>query len=80
MRLRTARLVPLLLLCGLSLPACAVPSPPPALSRGLTECQAQPPAPDDPSDAELAEWILATVEAGEDCRGRLAGVREVLLP
>lgn len=73
------RVVPLLLLSVLLLPACE--SPRPVVPGSLLDCLPRPPIPDDNADdATLAEFIVALDERGEDCAGRLARVREVLLP
>jgi len=36
--------------------------------------------PDAPDDPALARWVLDLAEAGEDCRARLARVREIVTP
>lgn len=70
----------------LALTACAppVPAPPPrpalALAPGLLVCRPRPPVPSIEQDADLMLWIVDLDEAGEDCRGRLARVRDVIDP
>ena len=70
----------------LALTACAQPAPAPpprpalALSQGLLNCRPRPPVPAIEQDADLMLWIVDLDEAGEDCRGRLARVREVIGP
>ena len=69
----------------LALTACAqpVPAPPPpalALTRDLLICRPRPPVPAIEQDADLMLWIVDIDEAGEDCRQRLARVREVIGP
>lgn len=73
--------VPLFLLCATLSPGCAPSVPvlvPPVVPPGLLACQAQPPPPDAPDDSALALWILDLAAAGDDCRGRLARVKELL--
>lgn len=60
-----------------------VPQPvPPA----LLDCASEPPRPkgelpgDVLSDIQIALLFAATVEAGRDCRGRLARVRDLVRP
>lgn len=69
----------------LALTACALPAPAPpppalALAPGLLVCRPRPPVPAIEQDADLMLWIVDLDEAGEDCRGRLARVREVIGP
>lgn len=81
------RLQLVLLLC-LSAPfwtACA-PLPPAVQVERLTvptsllTCAVAPPPPGDPvTDADLARWILDLSAAGDDCRGRLARVRDMVV-
>lgn len=64
-----------------ALSGCAPPAPPPpalALAQTLLTCRAEPPVPDLTEDADLMRYVLDLIEAGEDCRARLARVREVL--
>ncbi len=75
-----------LLLFALVSTACALPEPvaPPrpalALAPSLTTCRPRPPVPVIEQDADLMLWVLDLDEAGEDCRQRLARVREVSGP
>lgn len=74
-----ARLAPHLLLFALLSTGCA--SPRPLVPSSLLSCLPRPTLPDDSADdASLAEFIVQLDERGEDCAGRLARVREVLLP
>lgn len=69
------------LLCALALTACAPAAPPPpalSLAPSLLVCRGEPPVADFPNDAAFMGWVLDLVEAGEDCRQRLARVREVV--
>lgn len=67
----------------MALSACAPAVPPrPALSLApsLLTCRSEPAVPDLTEDAVLMTWIVDVIEAGEDCRSRLARVREVIGP
>lgn len=46
----------------------------------LLVCRPEPAVPDIAEDAHLMLYVLDLVEAGEDCRSRLARVREVIGP
>jgi len=79
--------VRLRLLLLLPLAACAAPSPPVVRTErlevpaSLLACLPQPEPPGaGADDSALARWILDLAEAGEDCRGRLARVAEVVTP
>jgi hypothetical protein len=68
----------LLLLLGLI--GCAPanrPAPGLTLAPSLLACRDEPPVPDMTSDADLMGFLLDVIEAGEDCRTRLARVREI---
>lgn len=82
------RLLPALMLClsALSLTGCgAVVAPQVRAERlevpdSLLACLPEPQPPGDPvTDADLARWVLALAEAGEDCRGRLGHVRGLVV-
>jgi hypothetical protein len=51
---------------------------PPVVPPSLLACQPQPAPPDPVDDTALALWIVDLALAGEDCRGRLARVKELL--
>ena len=73
------RLAPRLLLSALPLMGCAPPHQ--VIPASLLACQDRPAVPAaGADDAMLAEYVVALDERGEDCAGRLARVREVLLP
>ncbi len=73
------RLAPRLLLSALPLMGCAPPHQ--VVPASLLACQARPAVPGaGADDAMLADYVVALDERGEDCAGRLARVREVLLP
>ncbi len=82
MRLRRAP-VPAALLSLLCLTGCAAgPEPAPrvevvriAVPAALLSCQPAPVPPTMADDRDLARYILALADAGEDCRDRLARVR-----
>ena len=46
-----------------------------AVPASLLECQPQPALELTLDDHAVARWMLDTVEAGEDCRGKLRLVR-----
>ena len=60
-------------LCGLLLTGCAQRKV--AVPASLLECQPQPGLELTMDDHAVARWILDTVDAGEDCRGKLRLVR-----
>jgi hypothetical protein len=71
------------MLCAL--PSCASPGPPvllrPDVPASLLTCAAEPPPPDLDAagwDRALALWIVDLGAAGEDCRGRLSRLKELL--
>lgn len=73
------------LLCGLSLTACASPEPivtteyvRPVIPPQLRDCAAEPPPPEDITDRAVALWLLDLVAAGADCRHRLAALVEAV--
>ena len=69
----------LLLLLGLI--GCAPvsrPAPALTLAPSLLACRDEPPVPAMTSDADLMVFLLDVIEAGEDCRSRLARVREIV--
>ncbi len=71
------------LLCAWGLSACApaaLPPPPLSLAPSLLTCRPEPAVPELREDADLMRYVLDLVEAGEDCRERLARVREVIGP
>lgn len=51
-----------------------------AVPDSLLRCQPQPLLELSMDDQALARWVLDTVEAGEDCRGKLALVRGLVAP
>jgi hypothetical protein len=68
----------LLLLLGLI--GCAPanrPAPGLTLAPSLLACRDEPPVPAMTNDADLMAYLLDVIEAGEDCRSRLARVREI---
>jgi hypothetical protein len=67
------------LLLLLALIGCAPPRPAPglALAPSLLNCRDEPPVPAMTSDADLMGFLLDVIEAGDDCRTRLARVREI---
>lgn len=68
------------LLLLLALSACApAKRPPPAISLApsLLNCRDEPPVPAMTRDADLMAFLLDVIEAGDDCRTRLARVREI---
>ena len=65
-------------LCALSLTACAPRKA--AVPASLLECQPQPALELTMDDHAIARWLLDTVEAGEDCRGKLRLVRGLVAP
>ena len=70
-----------LLLCATLLWGCGPSRPvllPPVVPPSLLACQPQPAPPDPVDDTALALWIVDLALAGEDCRGRLARVKELL--
>lgn len=46
----------------------------------LLVCRAEPAVPELTEDAVIMLYVLDLVEAGEDCRSRLARVREIIGP
>jgi hypothetical protein len=66
----------------LALSACALPDPPPArlVPPTLLVCRPEPAVPELTEDAVLMFFVLDLIEAGEDCRSRLARVREIVGP
>lgn len=75
-----------LLPCVLLLTACAgqpvvTEAPRLVVPPSLLSCQEQPQPPaDGADDTALAHWILDLAAAGDDCRGKLAAVRRVVVP
>lgn len=68
---------------ALALTACVQPAPTPAalsLAPSLLTCRDEPMVPDMQNDADFMGYVIDVIEAGEDCRGRLARVREVAGP
>jgi hypothetical protein len=65
-------------LCGLLLTGCAQPKV--AVPASLLECQPQPALELTMDDHAVARWMLDTVDAGEDCRGKLRLVRGLVQP
>lgn len=59
---------------------CAPVPPPLVVPPTLLACLPAPAVPDAPDDPALARWVLDLAEAGEDCRARLARVREIVTP
>ena len=60
--------------CGASPPVLVRQVIPPS----LLSCQPQPAPPDEADDTALALWIVDLAAAGDDCRGRLGRVKELL--
>ena len=65
-------------LCGLLLTGCAPRKV--AAPASLLECQPQPALELTMDDHAIARWLLDTVDAGEDCRGKLRLVRGLVAP
>jgi hypothetical protein len=65
-------------LCGLLLTGCAPRKV--AVPASLLECQPQPALELTMDDHAVARWMLDTVDAGEDCRGKLRLVRGLVAP
>ena len=65
-------------LCVLSLTGCAPRKV--AVPASLLECQPQPALELTMDDHAIARWLLDTVDAGEDCRGKLRLVRGLVAP
>ena len=65
-------------LCGLLLTGCAPRKV--AVPASLLECQPQPALELAMDDHAIARWLLDTVDAGEDCRGKLRLVRGLVAP
>jgi hypothetical protein len=65
-------------LCGLLLMGCAPRKV--AVPASLLECQPQPALELTLDDHAVARWMLDTVDAGEDCRGKLRLVRGLVQP
>ena len=65
-------------LCALSLMGCAPRKA--AVPASLLECQTQPALELTMDDHAVARWLLDTVDAGEDCRGKLRLVRGLVAP
>ena len=65
-------------LCALSLMGCAPRKA--AVPASLLECQPQPGLELTMDDHAVARWLLDTVDAGEDCRGKLRLVRGLVAP
>ena len=51
-----------------------------AVPASLLECQPQPALELTMDDHAIARWLLDTVDAGEDCRGKLRLVRGLVAP
>lgn len=70
------------LLCVPLWTACASPGPPvlvrPEVPASLLTCQPAPDPPDTGDDTALALWLVELAAAGDDCRGRLLRVKELL--
>ena len=66
-------LLSVLLLTGCAQPKVVVPA-------SLLECQPQPALELILDDHAVARWMLDTVDAGEDCRGKLRLVRGLVAP
>ena len=66
--------------CALLLAGCATAPPPLVVPGSLTTCRQAPAVPEAPDDQQLARYVLDLAEAGEDCRQRLAAVRELVTP
>ena len=66
------------LLCVLFLMGCAPRKV--AVPDSLLRCQPQPLLELTMDDHAVARWVLDTVEAGEDCRGKLRLVRGLVAP
>lgn len=84
MRHRPAR-ASIVLLLALSLTACANAPPLPkvevqriTIPDSLLSCQPHPVPPALTDDRELALYILALADAGDDCRDRLGRVRGLI--
>lgn len=65
-------------LCALFLTGCARPKV--AVPASLLQCQPQPALELTMDDHAVARWLLDTVDAGEDCRGKLRLVRGLVAP
>lgn len=75
-------------LTALMLAGCATAPKPLVITRtlygrqtippSLLACMAAPPVPQPTSQAEVARYIVALWEAGQDCRVKLAGVRALV--
>jgi hypothetical protein len=65
-------------LCALFLTGCAPRKV--AVPASLLECQPQPGLELTMDDHAVARWMLDTVDAGEDCRGKLRLVRGLVAP
>ena len=66
---------------SVALSGCALPDPPARLVPAtLMVCRPEPAVPDLTEDAVVMLYIVDLVEAGEDCRSRLARVREIVGP
>ena len=65
-------------LCVLPLMGCARPKV--AVPASLLDCQPQPALELTMDDHAIARWLLDTVDAGEDCRGKLRLVRGLVAP
>jgi hypothetical protein len=79
-------LAPIALLSVLSLTGCGG-APPPlpkvevhriTVPSSLLSCQPHPPPPALTDDRDLARYILALADAGDDCRDRLGRVRALI--
>jgi hypothetical protein len=66
-------LLSVLFLMGCAQPKVAVPA-------SLLQCQPQPALELTLDDHAVARWMLDTVDAGEDCRGKLRLVRGLVAP
>jgi hypothetical protein len=66
-------LLSVLFLMGCAQPKVVVPA-------SLLECQPQPALELTMDDHAVARWMLDTVDAGEDCRGKLRLVRGLVAP
>ena len=80
---RPLRVVLLHLPFGLCLTACASapPAPPTKLEApaSLLSCRPEPAPPAKiKTDAQLADYMIAVADAGEDCRRKLAAVKEIV--
>ena len=65
-------------LCGLLSMGCAPRKV--AVPASLLQCQPQPALELTMDDHAIARWLLDTVDAGEDCRGKLRLVRGLVAP